>query len=787
MLVYLQEDRGLPQNPTHTANTLTIMSGWQNRLGPQGRALLNGRRIAATHSGPSFEPSYSSVHPQDLDFLVNDLRNPPKDITVRHILSYLYQYVPYVKNQHNLRVIISSFLNNPLCFGPLADFENNYLIIEVFKLITDTKLKVSRPTLSVKDWYIIVARELTNFVSYSPQENGWKVLPIIAGICLSNKLRDELYTHANVLQYKWFFKEWDDRMHTLFRKSLDYSLSSSLPATITNLSLICLAVKYNKDENVKRYIHKERIPYIVAGLSELILTNTSVYQRFFEVDPSLDCEQFIQAEILQKPVPKNLNRLSFLLENCLSELSINDGCNDLIIQVLDNIISFNRTLNHLTRNSQFNQPPPPSSGESGPHEQFWFHMKTILFGQILIFQGILNRFLKSSTDSGLTFFANPFKRHVPYLVEREYREVSLKILQNLYYINHILVSIGQGGFDSYNFVYYLSLELALSEDLSTRRFEHMTRTMISHYEEINSNPHVLNRDYVARAKVLFVFGLWENYLQQNKKNDGYIHEVIYDTTFHLVRADLYNDHAMIEAGHSVLLNYFSYKREVVDINESLKYVKLLFLQFPSILSSNQLSIAIETLGKKVLSRPVVYKDGPFRNSVEEFLWFLLGECSATPSGMPVISKDNAFSSAQPVSEIDAASTMSHIDEKSSPSTDIIDQNKKKKPKDRVKYAFLPPKTKHRPTHRTVSETSREALISSFINLVPYFPLSSFTFWLDEIKKQIDVSNGPEKEYLTGVLWKVLSENLDLNRCAIAFEWWYEGVRAVERPEMEVKL
>lgn len=698
---------------------------------------------------------------------------------MRHVLSYLYQYVPYVKNQHNLRIIVASFLNNPLCFGPTADFENNYLIVEVFKLIADTKLKVSRPTLSVKDWYIIIARELTNFFQYSPEANGWKVLPVIAGLWLSNKLRDELYTRANFLQYKWFFDEWDDRMDALFKKGLDYSLLSSLPPTITNLSLICLAVKFNRDEHIRKYISKDRIPYMAAGLSELILTNIEVYEKFFE--PVAQSEEYVQKEILQNAVPKNLNRLSFLLESCLSGLSIDDSCNDLILQILDNFVVFNKKLNHLSRASPFNRPPPPSNGDAALEEHFWFFMKSMLFGQILVFQGILNRFLKSSTDSGFTFFANPFKRHMPYIVEREYREIASKILLNLYYLHHVLVSIGQGGFDSYNFVYYLSLELALSDPHSTARFEQLTRSLIGNYEEINSHPQVLNSDYIARAKVLFVFGLWENYLQQNKKNEQFIHNTIYTTTKHLVRADLYDDTQMIEAGHSVLLNYFSYKRDLVDIDEAIDYVQLVLLQFPSILSLNQLSIAIETLGKKVLSRPVVYPSGPFRNSVERFLYFLLGECSAANSEELVKSSDNAFSSAQPVSEIDAASTMSHIDDKRHPSTDIIDHNKKKKPKDRVKYAFLPPKPKLKPKHRTKSETPREALLSSFINLVPYFPLSQFTFWLDEIKKQIDVSKEAEQEYLTAVLWKVLSENLDLNRCAVAFKWWYEDKRAVEQP------
>ena len=41
-------------------------------------------------------------------------------------------------------------------------------------------------------------------------------------------------------------------------------------------------------------------------------------------------------------------------------------------------------------------------------------------------------------------------------------------MTNLYYINFILLSIGQGGFDNYNFVYYLTIELALTTGV---RFE----------------------------------------------------------------------------------------------------------------------------------------------------------------------------------------------------------------------------------------------------------------------------------------------------------------------------
>jgi len=177
--------------------------------------------------------------------------------------------------------------------------------------------------------------------------------------------------------------------------------------------------------------------------------------------------------------------------------------------------------------------------------------------------------------------------------------------------------------------------------------------------------------------------------------------------------------------------------------------------------------------------------------VDEFLSFLYFASLHARSGIPIDSHGNtnelAFASAQPISEIAASSTMSHLDKKKNENTDIIRANKKKKPKAVVNLRL--PKNNSSKNYkferRTKPETTREALIVSTINLIPYLPLSIFTKWLDKIWSLIEMSNSHEIPYLTSMLWKVLSENMDLNRCEIGFRWWYESKRAAENVDLSL--
>ncbi|KAL6452919.1 PEX8 Peroxisomal biogenesis factor 8 [Candida maltosa Xu316] len=650
------------------------MSNLYQKLGPQGRALLNNKGLS---TGSNFQGS--NVAPQELDFLINELRNPSPELSVNKVLGYLYNYLPYIKHEHNLRLVIASFLNTPVCFGNNVNFEENYLIIEVFKLLFDKKLKVSIPTLSIKTFYTVLLKELKHFQSYNPPANSWKILPIISGVLLSNPTRDELYTNENFIEYKWFFQNWDNEATELFGKAFKYSLSNSFSNNINYLSLISLALVFKKNENVvEKYSEKVSSHLIINQLMQMIfldpLVSISVYEKFFQLNVNNpNVEKVVQTEILNKPVVKHLNKLSFLLEAYFGLLGFSEPDDDLVRTSLTSITQFNKVLNFTTNNSIFND--FNGSKQSNPLIQsFWFFMKTLLFSETIVFQGILTRFLTANTKFGNSIFW--FGRRDLTRIEMQYKNIALELIPNLYYINFILLSIGQGGFDNYNFVYYLTIELSLATGI---RFEKNTMYLIANYQEVNMHPDVLNQNYVTTSKILFVLGLWENYLQSPYRQPGYCQE-IYDIAINLADSSKYSNDDLLEASHSVLLFYFA-NSDHIDIPNVTKYVELLLDQFPQRLSATQLSIAIETIGKKIFSNPINYQQSP-----------------------------SVFSNSG---------------------------------------------------------------IVSLINLIPYFPLSVFINWLNKIWDLITRSDIQEQKFLVGMLWKVISDSLDLNRMELAVNWWYE--------------
>ncbi|KAI5953639.1 hypothetical protein KGF54_003011 [Candida jiufengensis] len=762
------------------------MSNLYDKLGPQGRALLNqnnNNHISQTqnHSQPDFTP-------QELDFVIDELRNPKPNTTVNKVLGYLYNYVPYIKHERNLGIVIASFLNSPVCFGSktsiLPTFEENYPIIEVFKLITDKKLKISKPTLSIKSYYSIIGQELENFVSYNPIQNSWKVLPIICGILLSNNLRNEIYIEQqNFFKYNWFFQNWDTKIKALFIKCLEFSLSNIHNENILFLSVTSLALIFQKDdENIKKYTSKINDSFMINLLVDMIFLNpnisTKAYQEFFKFNPnSPNNEEIIQKEILQKPVIKHLNKFSFLLAAYLRNLKYNYKNDELIHSFLIKVTDFNHHLSHSSSSSIFNNFTSPK--DSNPlFQSFWYFMKNILFSEIIIFQGLLTRFLSGNKSNMVWFNSRDLV-----VIEREYREISLKIITNLYYLNFILLSIGQGGFDNYNFVYYLSIELALS----SVQFDKMTMSLLN-YNEVNLYPDVLNTNYIMQSKVLFVLGLWENYLQsKNIKNEKFAKD-IYNIVKDLADDKKYSNDDLIEASHSVLLFYFANSSNV-DLNDCIEYVNLLIKQFPKTISATQLCIAIETIGKKILSNPKPYPPNSiFTNSADEFFQFLVDKCTPIRPGIPVknIEENPSFTSAQPITEIEANSTLNTLEQDKRLNNDIIHENKAKKPKDKVIKDLLPKfRKEYQFSNRLIPETARESAILALINLIPYFPLSVFLQWIDKIWYLILKSNESEKNYLIGMLWKVLSDSLDLNRIELAMKWWYEIMRIPERSNTDI--
>lgn len=812
------------------------MSNLYQSLGPQGRALLsqNGPGIPSTLlSTPN-----TNLSPQELDFLINELRNPKPDTTINKVLGYLYNYIPYIRHEHNLRLVIASFLNCPVCFGGSGtsisssfEFEKNYLIIEVVKLIIDKKLKISMPVISIKQFYTIILKELQNFQHYNPIMNSWKILPIITGILLSNELRDQLYTEVNFVEYKWFFANLDKEIYQLFNNALPYSLSQSLDNNINYLSLMSLALVFKNSERHHKdssdtVVHTKNISniFMIQKLTEMIFLDRKVsmlvYQKFFQLNPhNENIESVILNDIMNKPMVKHLNKLSFLLEHYFSALDFTQLEDQVVGQSLIIITNFNKHLNHETKNytlfNNFNNTPDARTGNNPLTQNFWFTMKNLLFSQIIIFQGILSRFLTANSRllTNKTFFWFSPKKYSGNRIdttnnnnniEYQYKDISLQIMTNLYYINFILLSIGQGGFDNYNFVYYLTIELALTTGV---RFEKLTLCLMNNYQEINMYPDVLNSNYIDTSKILFVLGVWENYFQQmnrltQHRQQEIFNKEIYNIVINLVDAKKYANNDLLEASHSVLLFYFA-NNSKVNLDDVMRYVELVLEQFPQRISATQLSIAIETIGKKILSNPISYNNYNSRgntifiNSAEKFFIFLLNKYSRIEPGVPIKPKsitsvlssgsgeaNVSFTSAQPVNEIEAHATLNTLEQEGKLANDVIDENKAKAPSKKIIKKYLPDlvgKTKTNSDNhpfeffdtRLTPETAREATIVSLINLVPYFPLSVFIPWLNQVWDLIVRSDSKEQQFLFNMLWKVISESLDINRGDLAIRWWYE--------------
>lgn len=730
----------------------------------------------------------NSKPPSDLDYLIHTLRNPNETLTVQNVLGYIYNYLPYVKHEHNLRVVFSSFLNNQTVFGsPAPTFEQTYLIIEVFKLIADKKVKISQPTLPVKTFYDVIGKELENFVAFDPVANSWKALPIIAGMFLSQTTRDDVLTRVNVFEYKMFFRNWDTRMDRIFKSCFQNSIYGAADQDTVYLSLLSLAVKFRQGQALKEYIGRVSPSYLVKLLCKVTLDSDSgshAYMSFAEtssLDPKMD--EFLNANVLQRPVLKHMSRLSFLLEAAFQELPYSDASFELISDVLREIVAYDKEMADFTAaHPLLNQPSDKLHENDHLQQQFWVLMKTILFSRVVMFQGLLTRFTSFTNSSTARSYFGP-KRLVRQL-EDEYREFSLQILHSLYYLNFVLNSIGQGGFDSYNFVYYVSVEIGIQNNRNLA-FEKFTSYLIGDYRELNLHPESLNNDYVARTKVLFVLGLWENYLLHAHERPPQCVQFIYETTFGIASNSHYTDFQLIEAAHSVLLVYFSkFDNTHETLHRVLQYFELLTGQFPRILSANQLSVAVETLGKKILLHPVPSKPVLlYSHSVDEFLSSVFFKCSNTVSGHLVRNqKSLIFSSAQPISEISAQSTMSHL--KKDEKADIIKENKSKKPKDLAFVDVLPTSQGHLGKQhfeeRKEPESSREAIVSAFFNVIPYLPIDKLVFWLDKMWMLVTNSNNDEYKFLAAKLWSVISLSLDLNRSEIAYTWWYEKKRAVER-------
>lgn len=695
--------------------------------------------------------AHSHATPQELDILIQELRFPSKGTSFDKVLGYLYNYIPYIKQEHNLRLVFASFLNSPVCFSPSNSFEESYKIVELFQVITEQKLKISQPTLKLKSWYSIIIKELQNFVRFDQVGNSWKALPIITGILLANGLREELHYQSDPFGFWFFYKKWDQDAISLVRECLKYSLSASHSKDTIHLTAICLSLVCDQGTEMKDLVLPTLYKFVLVHCIDIIFSDFTLGLWSYKglLENGIGYNSKASNLILRKPVIRNLNKLSFLIEACLTCLPYDLSVDNLIDDCLCKMFSFNQRLCWDLKDDtrSFAQKNDPERKDA-----FWFLMKSILFSEVIITRGILTRFTNSSRLRLCNSLGRPFNFSG---FDIRYKQHCLKILHLLYYLSPILQHVGQGGFDFYNYVYHLSVAIALNNELSGSQFEDLSAYLICDYREVNLYPQVLNNDYVTRCKVLFVLGLWETYLQQNNVNKSFVTERVIPICRDLVDHTRYTDRELMEASHSVILASLANPTVTLFLGSYLDYTKLMMRQFPAFLSSSQLSIALETIGRKILSHPAAYMVLiSLNDTMKDFLEMIYEHCRSVSPDIPIPGNSES-------QETQSSLSIAASDEK-------------------------PTMSEQHFTHRTKPNTIREATISAFIRVLPYMPLASFVHWLDKIDQLIQESALEEQNFLLNVFWGHLSENLDLNRSEVAIRWWY-GTGRVLRTSKDVKL
>lgn len=721
----------------------------------------------------------AALVPLELDYLVDSLRNPAPNTTVRIVLSYLYNYVPFVKHEHNLKVVFSSFLNSPVCFGDVPpSFEDNYLVIEAIKLIFDKKLKISRPTLDVRAFYEVILKELNSFVAFDIVKNSWKALAILTGISMSSELRDDLYV-SNSFRYVSCFRSFDRASDKLYRKCLHNTLLfETAKSEVIDFALLTLGLKLKSSDNVTKYLDGPQQEVVISQLVTLLYGPVHSNRKYMAFTDPRATDRDIDG-IFSSPEMKHLNKISVLLEKLFAGLSYKPQACEVILRSLSAILKYNQDLNQFIQaQNQLDCDPDTVAERDARSMKLWLFLKSILFSEVLIFQGIITRFLKSRQIENFKQLAFPLSYTSQ--VEIDYSEICYRVLYCLYYLNFVLTSIGQGGFDGYNFVYYVSLELCCKNNRDSR-FQTFSRQLIGNYE-VNIHHIALNHSFVSRCKVLFALRLFEAYFQQKMLNDTAYEAFIYDIAFDLTENTFLQDRNVTEAGHSVLLAYFSsVSNDQEGVVRVLRYFEVLLGQFPSRISPIQLNVAVETLGKKIMSSPILYRKGAYKDLIDQFLQVLYSKCTNTANGVSIPSNKKAlFVAAAAIQNTNAISTVSQMQELGN--TSIVKEDKKKEMKDRPVVNLLllnSEKSDELFAVRSSPETIREGFIVAFLSVIPYLPLTIFEQWLLKLWALILASNGTERDFLIDKLWTILSENLDLNRCEIAYEWWYEKKHNVE--------
>ncbi|ODQ78921.1 hypothetical protein BABINDRAFT_162581 [Babjeviella inositovora NRRL Y-12698] len=669
--------------------------------------------------------TYSTLQPQPLDYLFHDLVHPQPATTGKQLLSYLAYYIPTIKNERNLLLLMFHTFRSPVLFGLARgndiDLESAYGVCEVFKFAVEKKLQVSQPTLPVALFYQTVLEALLEVKQQG--KSMWKLAPVIAGILAANPVRDQ---HQIPEQTRGFARV-DAQMCALLIEVVNTTIAGArnaghTPPNVRALMLLASASAFPLlPESARAKLpHQQILNDTIRLVFNEGLLNGEVFRNH--------APELFLLLMTEDIVVKNLNRLSFLIENCYLHMSGTSGyfpggshANNpaRIEESLARLAGFSKNLNYVV-----------ALGPGTFTAEELVLLKQILFSYVIMFQGLCTLALTFNSQATLLRFrfAASFRT----------------VLNCLFDLNFILEKIGTGGFAAYNFVYFTALDGLFQLDL---------RLASQLPEAFASQLHVMNHpEYtiVDESKLLFMLGYSEHLVKltaSSRAVNRVARVLILPMAEGIIvqKATSVKAKAVVESAHSVILSHIAATTtDVMSLSRILPYLMVVLDQFPSVLSPAQLNIAVETLAKSLL--------GNCADDYGDSLLRLLAQrCAATEPGLPL---NPSY----------AQSILSHQQLSSAPATELHSN----------------PVVTEQVTNdgqlnivESLSPTIRSSLVTALILTVPYIPEHKLVHWLDEIWVLIMRSDKREQKLLSESLGNCIGENLDLHRANTAIQWWFQ--------------
>lgn len=373
------------------------------RLGAQGRALqqrLQQQPYSSTHS---FQ-SPSSQAQNDVNLLLSSLKTPGT-LTSTNLLSYIVHYLPRVKNEENLRLLMDAILSNHVIFSHQINLEETYIVIEAIKATFDLKIKISEPSLPLTKFFHAIVTSV-----FESGVESWKKVLVITGILLSQPVYQEQSIPETKSYFQTTYHSLANLNHELMLKI--FQTVSINPVEINALTVISFACSLPFFSPQQR----EHLPHEPI----LLFTTHLIFQSPYGLQSTTEA-----LALSNSPVVKHLSRLSFLIENSLTH-GVSFGALDSTLNI---ILGFSENLHFRSQDTT----------------QSLNVLKNIIFAVVIIFQGFVSYSLKLSSR----------------ISKAQYPTIATKILKTFFHLNFIIEKIGTGGFQAYNFVYITSVDALL--------------------------------------------------------------------------------------------------------------------------------------------------------------------------------------------------------------------------------------------------------------------------------------------------------------------------------------